>query len=72
MDWQSVFGIFNVHTDFDHAIAHGGCADTVRESALEVDSGEGIPCHTRDLNPHQYCTWLFSQMLYQLRYPCPL
>ena len=23
-----------------HAIAHGGCTDTVRESALEVDSGK--------------------------------
>ena len=22
-----------------HVIAHGGCTDTVRESALEVDSG---------------------------------
>ena len=35
-----------------HAIAHGGCADTVRESALEVgSSGRSIPCRTGDSNP---------------------
>ena len=28
------------------AIAHGGCTDTVSESALEVDSGRKIPCST--------------------------
>ena len=32
-----------------HAIAHGGCTDTVRQSALEVDSGRKIPC--RGLEP---------------------
>ena len=31
-----------------HAIAHGGCTDTVRESAPEVDSRRKIPCHTGD------------------------
>ena len=30
-----------------HAIAHGGCMDTVRESALEADPGEKNPL------PHQ-------------------
>ena len=29
-----------------HVTAHGGCMDTVRESALKVDSGRKIPCHT--------------------------
>ena len=29
-----------------HVIAHAGCTDTVRESALEVDSGSKIPCRT--------------------------
>ena len=44
-----------------HVVAHGGCtSDTVRESALEVHTGRKIPCRTRDSNPHQYCTWLFS------------
>ena len=52
-----------------HAIAHGGCTDTVRQSALEVDSGRTIPCLTGDSNPHQYCVWLFSRTLYQLSYP---
>ena len=29
-----------------YAIAHGGCADTVRQSALKTESGRKIPCHT--------------------------
>ena len=29
-----------------HAIAHECCRDTVRESALKVDSGRKIPCRT--------------------------
>ena len=41
---------------------------TPYESALETDSGRKMPCRTRDLNPHQYCAWLFSRMLYQLSY----
>ena len=51
-----------------HAIAHGGCRDTVRKSALEADSGRKIPCCTWDSNPHQYncCARLFSRTLYQL------
>ena len=43
--------------------------DTVRVCA-EVNSGrKKIPCHTVDLNPCQYCCWLFSQTVYQLSYP---
>ena len=52
-----------------HAIAHGGCTDTVRESAPEADSGRKIPCRTWDSNPQQYYAWLFSQTLYQQSYP---
>ena len=40
------FGIVNVRTDVMHAIAHGGCTDTVRESAPEADSGRKILCRT--------------------------
>ena len=29
-----------------HAIEHRGCVDTVRESALEVDSGRKVPSHS--------------------------
>ena len=36
-----------------HAIAHGGRRDTMRESALKVDSGRKIPCHTTELNLRQ-------------------
>ena len=49
-----------------HAIAYWGCTNTVmRESALKVNSGRKIPSRTWDSNPRQYCTWLFSGMLYQ-------
>ena len=34
-----------------HAVAHGSCANTVRKSALKVDPGRKIPCHTGDSNP---------------------
>ena len=49
-----------------HAIAHGGCRDTVRESALEADCGRKIPYRTGDSNPHQYCAWLFSPTVCQV------
>ena len=53
-------------------IAHGGCTDTARESALKADTGRKIPCCTGDSNPRQYCAWLFSHALYLLRYsPSP-
>ena len=48
------------------AIAHGFCTDTLRESALKVDSGRKGPYRTGNPNPRQYCVWLFSRMLYQL------
>ena len=54
-----------------HVIAHGGCVDTVRESALEVDSGRKIPCSTCDSNMCQYCAWPFSGTLYQLSCSLP-
>ena len=43
-----------------HMIAHVGCTDIVKQSALETDSGRKIACHARDLNPCHYCDWLFS------------
>ena len=43
-----------------HAIAHGGCTITVRESALKVGSGRKILCLTWDSNPCQYCALLTS------------
>ena len=33
-----------------HAIAHESCTDTVRESALKVDSGRKIPCRIGESN----------------------
>ena len=33
-----------------HAIANGGCRDTVRQSALKIDSGRKSPCRTGESN----------------------
>ena len=43
-----------------HLIKRWGCPDTARESALKVDSGRKVPCHTRDSNPRQYRTLVFQ------------
>ena len=45
-----------------------GCMDTIRQSALKVDSARKIPCCIRDLNLRQQHA---SPMLYQLRYSPP-
>ena len=43
-----VSGIFKVRTYADACdIAHGGCTDTEKESALEVDSGRKNPLQYR-------------------------
>ena len=56
-----------------HVTAHSGCANTVRESALKVNSGRKILCHPGELNPCQYCIRLFGLMsLYQLSCPAPI
>ena len=49
-----VWDFSNVRIDVDamHAVAHGGCADTVRESALKGDgSGRQTPLWHRGLEP---------------------
>ena len=45
--------------------------ETVRQTALEADSGRKISCRTGGSNPRQYfsCAWLFSRTLYPLSYP---
>ena len=51
-----------------HAIAHEGCVDAERESALKV-YWEKNPCHTGESNLPQ---WRTGPMLYQLSYiPAP-
>ena len=53
-----------------HAIAHEGCTDTVRESALRANSGRKIPCRTGESNLRQRRA---GPTLYQLSYiPAPL
>ena len=59
------YGIFNMRADIMHVIAHGGCTDTVRKSALKVDSGGKIPCRTAESNLRRQRA---GPMLYQLSY----
>ena len=47
------YGIFNVQTDVNACDYTRGCTDTVRESALKVDSRRKIPCCTGDSNLRQ-------------------
>ena len=44
------YGILNVRTDVNTCDCTRGCTDTVRESALKVDSGRKIPCRTGESN----------------------
>ena len=61
--WLPVFGILTCARMLRQAIAHGGCTDSVRQSALKADFGSH---RTGDSNPRQRCAWLFSQTLYPL------
>ena len=63
------------------ATAHGGCTDTVRESALKDDPGKERKkrrkkpkqlCRTGDSNSCQYCDWIFGPSLYPLSCPATL
>ena len=61
-----VFGIFTQM--LMHVIAHGGCADTVIESALEVDSGRKVPMSHQGIKLSALCL-LLRPTLYLLSYP---
>ena len=64
------YGFFNVHTDVNACDCARGCTDTVRESALKVNSGRKIPYRTGESNLRQRRA---GTMLYQLSYiPTPL
>ena len=60
--------ILNMRTEFNACNCTRGCADTVRESALKVDSGRKIPCRTGESNLRQRHA---DPTLYQLSYPRP-
>ena len=66
--WQC-FGFSTCAQMMLHVI--GGCTDTVRESAPQVDSGRTIPCYAGHWKTNQYCAWFLCRMLYQLIYPRP-
>ena len=58
-------GIFNVRRDVNACDCTRRCTDTVRESALKVDSGRKIPCRTGESNLRRRRA---SAMLYQVSY----
>ena len=63
------YGIFNVRTDVNACDCTRGCTDTVRESALKVNSGRKILCCTWESNLRQRCA---GPTLYRLSYiPTP-
>ena len=58
-----------------HATAHGGCTDTIRESAPEADSGRKIPLPPQGLKPAfvlKIKPGFFSWMFYQTTLSRPL
>ena len=57
--------LFNVRTHVNACDCTRWCTDTVRETALKVDSGRTIPCRTGESNLRQRCA---ASMLYQLDY----
>ena len=57
--------IFNVRTDVNACDCTRGCADTVRESALKVDSGGKLPCRNGESNTSRRCA---GPTFYQLSY----
>ena len=59
------YGIFNLRTDVNARDCTRGCTDTVRESALKVDSGGEIPFRTGESNLRQHRA---GPMLHQLSY----
>ena len=59
------YGIFNVRTVVNTFDCTRGHTDTVRESALKVDSGRKIPCRSGESNLRQRRA---GPMLYHLSY----
>ena len=64
------YGIFNMRSDVNACDCNRGLTDTVRESALKVDSGRKIPRRTGESNLRRRRA---DPILYQLSYiPTPL
>ena len=60
-----VYRIFNMRADVNSCNCTQGCTDSVRESALNFDSGRKITCRTGELNLYQRRA---GPTLYQLSY----
>ena len=64
--WMPVFGIFTTHTHTDSDAC--SCTWGLYKHCKWVCAENWL----WKSNPHQYCTWLFSLMFYQLSYPAVL
>ena len=51
LNFDMDYKICNVRTDVNACDCTRGCTDTVRESALKIDSGRKIPCPHRGIEP---------------------
>ena len=58
------YGIFNEHIDVNAYDCTRRCTDTVRESALKVDTRRNIPCRTGESNLPQRMSYLPTQASY--------
>ena len=52
--------------------AHGGCTNSIKESALKADSRTKILATHRESNMCQYCTWLFTPLFTNWATFCPV
>ena len=73
MVWLPLFRIFNTCTDTDAYDCTWGLYGYRNYNSLHwsLTGRKKKLAAQGDLNPHQYCIWLFSQTFYHLSYPCP-
>ena len=50
------------YTDADACHRSRGNTSAIRQSALKMDSGRKVPCHTRESDWRQHCAWPFGQL----------
>ena len=68
MVWLPVFRFFNVRADVNARDCTQGLYTQHKKSALKGDSGrkKSLTHLIGESNPHQYCAWFFSLLLYPL------
>ena len=67
-EWGVGGGGYHAHTSVDACDCTLGVVRTSQESALKAGWEKFRCCCTVESNLRQYCTWLLSPQLYQLRH----